>query len=95
MKKLIIFVVAAILSGCAKQTFKINDDIAEKSVLETKQIFFVQGIGQAQTIDAAAICGGSDKIIRTEVQESGMDVFLRVISIGIYTPREVRVYCAK
>lgn len=90
-----IAVVTAALSGCAQQTFKINNGIAEKPTQETKQTFFVHGIGQTQTIDAATVCGGADKIIRTEVQESGMDVFLRVITIGIYTPREARVYCAK
>ena len=88
-------VAAVALSGCAQQTFKINNGIAEKPTQEVKQSFFVPGIGQSQTIDAALVCGGADKVIRTEVQESGMDVFLRIITIGIYTPREARVYCAK
>lgn len=83
------------LAGCAQQTFKINNGIAEKPTQEVKQSFFVNGIGQSQTIDAALVCGSADKVIRTEVQESGMDVFLRIITIGIYTPREARVYCAK
>ncbi|MBA7800752.1 Bor family protein [Citrobacter freundii] len=96
MKKLMMALVAAVaLSGCAQQTFKINNGIAEKPTQEVKQNFFVHGIGQSQTIDAALVCGGADKVIRTEVQESGMDVFLRIITIGIYTPREARVYCAK
>lgn len=96
MKKLMIaFIAATAISGCAQQTFKINNGIAVKPTNETKQTFFVNGIGQSQTIDAALVCGGADKVIRTEVQESGMDVFLRIITIGIYTPREARVYCAK
>lgn len=96
MKKLMIAIITAtVLSGCAQQTFKINNSIAEKPTQETRQSFFLNGIGQSQTIDAASVCGGADKVVRTEVQESGMDVFLRVITIGIYTPREVRVYCSK
>lgn len=96
MKKLMMALVTAVaLSGCAQQTFNINNGIAEKPTQEVKQSFFVNGIGQSQTIDAARVCGGADKVIRTEVQESGMDVFLRIITIGIYTPREARVYCAK
>lgn len=86
---------AVVLSGCAQQTFKINNGIAETPTKEVKQTFFVNGIGQSHTIDAALVCGSADKVIRTEVQESGMDVFLRIITIGIYTPREARVYCAK
>lgn len=96
MKKLIIAAVAAtVLSGCAQQTFNLRDNIAEQPAHVTKQAFFVNGIGQEQTIDAAKICGGANKVVRTEVQESGMDVFLHVVSLGIYTPREARVYCAK
>lgn len=96
MKKLIIAVIAAAaLSGCAQQTFKLNNGIAEKPTQETRQSFFVNGIGQAKTIDAAQVCGGADKVVRTEVQESGTDVLFRIITLGIYTPREARVYCAK
>ncbi len=96
MKKLIATIaVATALSGCAQQTFEINRGIAEKPTQETKQSFFVNGIGQAKTINAAQVCGGADKVIRTEVQESGMNVFFRIITLGIYTPREARVYCAK
>jgi len=96
MKKLMIAVIAAAaLSGCAQQTFKLNNGIAEKPTQETRQSFFVNGIGQAKTIDAAQVCGGADKVVRTEVQESGTDVLFRIITLGIYTPREARVYCAK
>lgn len=96
MKKLMTaMVVATALSGCAQQTFEINHGISEKPTQETRQTFFVNGIGQSQTINASRVCGGADKVIRTEVQESGMDVFLRIITIGIYTPKEARVYCSK
>ncbi|MCS5452482.1 Bor family protein [Enterobacter huaxiensis] len=96
MKKLIVAVVCAVaLSGCAQQTFKINSGVATTPTEEVKQSFFISGLGQSQTVDAAQVCGGADKVVRTEVQESGMDVLLRVVSLGIYTPREARVYCAK
>lgn len=96
MKNLIIPALLTIaLTGCAQQTFKVNEGISLKPTDETRQSFFIHGLGQSQTIDAALICGGGNKVIRTEVQESGMDVLLRIISLGIYTPREARVYCAK
>ena len=96
MKKLMMVLFTAVaVSGCAQQTFKINEGIADTKAQETRQSFFVNGIGQSKTIDAALVCGGADKVIRTEVQESGMDVLLRVVTLGIYTPREARVYCAK
>lgn len=96
MKKLIIALLATVaLSGCAQQTFKINDGIVEKPTQVKTHSFFVEGIGQSKIIDAAKVCGGADKVVRTEVQESGMDVLLRVVTFGIYTPREARVYCSK
>ena len=92
---MMIALVAVTLSGCAQQTFKVNNGIAETPTQETRQSFFINGIGQSKTIDAAQVCGGADKVIRTEVQESGTDVLLRIVTLGIYTPREARVYCAK
>jgi hypothetical protein len=94
MKKIIAIVALQLaLAGCAQQTFTLRDGAA-RIPHETRQTFIVHGIGQSQTIDAAAVCGGADKVARTEVQQSGMDVFLRVVTLGIYTPREARVYCS-
>ena len=96
MKKLMIAVVASvILSGCAQQTFTINKDISEKPQQTTTHHFFVSGIGQTKTVDAAAVCGGADKVVRTEVQQTFADGFLGFITLGIYTPRDARVYCSK
>ena len=94
MKKLIaIAVLQLALVGCAQQTFTIREEAAVLKK-ETHQTFFVHGIGQSQSIDAANVCGGADKVARTEVRQSGMDVFLRIVTLGIYTPHEARVYCS-
>lgn len=96
MKKLMIAVITTmVLSGCAQQTFKMKEDITATPTQVSTQAFFVNGIGQSKSIDAAQICGGSEKVVRTEVQESGTDVLLRIVTLGIYTPREARVYCSK
>lgn len=50
---MIAIIAATALSGCAQQTFKINNGIAEKPTQETRQNFFINGIGQSQTIDAS------------------------------------------
>lgn len=95
MKKLMIPLVVMILAGCAQQTVIMRHDIVEKPTLDTRQSFFVHGIGQTKTIDAAQVCGDASRVVRTEVQQSGMDVFLRVVTLGIYTPHDVRIYCSK
>jgi hypothetical protein len=45
-------------------------------------------------VDAAKVCGGADKVSRVEVQETFPNVLLSIVTFGIYTPREARVYCA-
>ncbi|EUB39888.1 lipoprotein bor domain protein, partial [Klebsiella sp. AS10] len=38
---------------------------------------------------------GADKVVRTEVQQTFVNGLLGFVTLGIYTPREARVYCAK
>lgn len=95
MKKIIAAVAfSLVLSGCAQQTFqlKANQVAAPKQV--TTHHFFVSGIGQKKTLDAAAVCGGQEKVERVETQTTFVNVLLGVVTFGIYTPREARVYCS-
>ena len=32
--------------------------------------FFVSGIGQKKTVDAAKICGGAENVVKTETQQT-------------------------
>lgn len=63
--------------------------------MEKSQAFFVSGIGQKQTVNAARICGGLDKVIKVEVEQTFLDILLGQVTFGIYTPRSARVYCSK
>lgn len=95
MKKLFATaIVAMLLTGCAQQTFNVKNESVAAPKQVTTHHFFVSGIGQQKTIDAAAVCGSSDKVVRTEVQQTFVNVLLGVVTFGIYTPREARVYCA-
>lgn len=88
------FALVLLLSGCAQQTFKMN---SEPVALPKKVIthhFFISGLGQKKTVDAATICGGADKVMRTETQQTFVNGLLGFVTLGIYTPLEARVYCA-
>jgi uncharacterized lipoprotein YajG len=88
--------IALMLSGCATQTFQINpSSSASTPTKEERQPFFVSGIGQSKTMNAAEICGGANKIIKVEAQQTFIDVLLANVTAGIYTPRIARVYCSK
>ena len=50
---------APFITGCAQQTFTVqNNRVAPKETITHH--FFVSGIGQKKTVDAAKICGGAE-----------------------------------
>ncbi|PSW32333.1 lipoprotein bor [Photobacterium phosphoreum] len=96
MKKIILATViaATVMSGCARQTFIMSPVSPTKTAeLNRSQPFFVSGIGQRKTVDAAKLCGGADKVAKVEVQETFVNGLLSVVTFGIYTPRQARVFC--
>ena len=73
--------------------FKTNRQIAPKETITHH--FFVSGIGQKKTVDAAKICGGAENVVKTETQQTFVNGLLGFITLGIYTPLEARVYCSQ
>ena len=52
---------APFITGCAQQTFTVQNKPAAVAPKETiTHHFFVSGIGQKKTVDAAKICGGAE-----------------------------------
>ena len=66
---------ALLITGCAQQTFTVQNKPAAVAPKETiTHHFFVSGIGQKKTVDAAKICGGAENVVKTETQQtSAMD----------------------
>lgn len=85
---------AVILTGCAKQSFDLDRGHASATIREEIHHFFLSGLGQKKIINAAEICGGADRVYRTETQLTFMNGLLNVITFGIYTPQEATVYCS-
>ena len=63
---------------CSKQT-------GRKSKETITHHFFVSGIGQKKTVDAAKICGGAENVVKTETQQTFVNGLLGFITLGIYT----------
>ncbi|EGU32535.1 Bor family protein [Vibrio scophthalmi] len=98
MKKLILTIILSLTAtGCAQQTFVMSSDtnsaVSNTPTSKQSQHFFIDGLAQGQEIDAAGVCGGGDKVAKVEVQKTFVNVLLDVITFGIYTPREARIYC--
>ena len=106
MKKFLsyIFVVAILLGfgGCATQQFVINesymdqkdaDDLEPK--VDEQVAFFFSGILQTDTVNPAQVCGSIENVVKVESELTFGQGFLGVITMGIYTPRNVKVFCSK
>ena len=98
MKKMLLATALALLiTGCAQQTFTVQNKPAAVAPKETiTHHFFVSGIGQKKTVDAAKICGGApENVVKTETQQTFVNGLLGFIALSIYTPLEARVYCSQ
>ena len=84
---------ALLITGCAQQTFTVQNKPAVAPKETITHHFFVSGIGQKKTVDAAKICGGAENVVKTETQQTFVNGLLGFITLGIYTPLEARVYC--
>lgn len=82
-----------LLSGCAAQTFIVDGDTSRKATTQKSQTFFISGLGQEQITDAAAVCGGSQNIIKVEAQHTFVNGLIGFVTFGIYTPRDAKVFC--
>ena len=77
---------ALLITGCAQQTFTVQNKPAAVAPKETiTHHFFVSGIGQKKTVRAAKICGGAENV-KTETQQTFVNGLLGFITLGIYTP---------
>ena len=93
-KTLLATALALLITGCAQQTFTVQNKPAAVAPKENHHHYFsVSGIGQKKTVDAAKICGGAENVVKTETQQTFVNGLLGFITLGIYTPLEARVYC--
>ncbi|MFC0820516.1 Bor family protein [Moraxella marmotae] len=88
---------ALVMTGCASQTAYLNGTTAQTTpatpTYSKSERFFVAGIGQERTVDAAGICGGANNVATVQSSWQPKDIALGIVTFGIYTPRTSKVYC--
>ncbi len=103
--KLTFLIVCALIisASCAKQTFELEpnpkytaDDTPDATV---RSEFFVGGIAQSKTVNYSElqeICTsrGFKKVSKVQTYQTGIDVLLNVISLGIFYPYSKNVFCS-
>ena len=84
MKKMLLATALALLiTGCAQQTFTVQNKPAAVAPKKTiTHHFFVSGIGQKKTVDAAKICGGAENVVKTETQQTFVNGLLGFITLA-------------
>ena len=94
MKKMLLATALALLiTGCAQQTFTVQNKPAASNEHHPSFLRFWNWV--KKTVDAAKICGGAENVVKTETQQTFVNGLLGFITLGIYTPLEARVYCSQ
>lgn len=83
------------LAACSTQTFNMGRTGTASPKVDEMQSFFVYGLGQEQTVNAAEVCGGASRVASVQVQQTFLNGVLSMLTFGIYTPRQARVTCTR
>ena len=86
MKKMLLATALALLiTGCAQQTFTVQNKPAAVAPKETiTHHFFVSGIGQKKTVDAAKFVAAGN-VVKTETQQTFVNGLLGFIFRHLYS----------
>jgi hypothetical protein len=57
-----------------------------------RKSFFVFGLVGDQSVDVSAVCG-TRKPVQMQAQSTFVDSLLGIVTLGIYAPRSVRIWC--
>ena len=93
MKKMLLATALALLiTGCAQQTFTVQNKPAAVAPKETITIIssFLE-LGRRKLSMQPKICGGAENVVKTETQQTFVNGLLGFITLGIYTPLEARM----
>ena len=88
---------ALLITGCAQQTFTVQNKPAAVAPKETitHHFFVFLELGRRKLPMLTKICGGAENVVKTETQQTFVNGLLGFITLGIYTPLEARVYCSQ
>lgn len=93
-KHAIIISLAITVSACSTITMhpKPIDQIKTRATYQDSKPFFLFGLIGEQHVNVSEICGKSD-VLQMQTHQSFFNGFLTVITLGIYSPHIVRVWC--
>ena len=93
-KMLPILAVVSLLGACSTVTIQpepITKQISEPSYEDSKP-FFLWGLVGEERVDVRKICEDKE-VIQMQSQQTFEDGFLGLITLGIFSPHTVKVWC--
>lgn len=83
-----------ILSGCSSVTIKPKGGaiISNSPTMEKSYSFFLGGLIGEHTVNVTQFCDGSEPV-QFQSQNTFVDKLLGGLTLGIYTPRTVKIWC--
>ena len=97
MKKMLLATALALLiTGCAQQTFTVQNKPAAVAPKETITIIssFLE-LGRRKLSMQPKFVAARKAIVKTETQQTFVNGLLGLCTLGIYTSLEARVYCSQ
>ena len=80
-------------SGCLRTTVNIDDRVVAPASKHQRFHFFVFGLAPGeQTVKASELCG-QGHLVKIESSTSFLDGFLGAVTLGIYYPKTLHVWC--
>ena len=94
MKYLVAASLLIALSGCSSVTIQPEQmtKLTAKPSYQDSRPFFLWGLVGEQRVDVKAICGDK-KVVQMQSQATFGDGALSLITLGIYSPHTVKVWC--
>ena len=95
MKKMLLATVALLITGCAQQTFTVQNKPAAVAPRKPSPIIssFLE-LGE-ENCRAAKICGGAENVVKTETQQTFVNGLLGFITLGIYLRWKRIIVCSQ
>lgn len=91
-----LFILAALLSGCANTVAMFSDDkvITEAPTQTLVLPFYVGGLFPRQLeFKSESLCSYNRQLKQAEVFYSAADVLLTAVTLNLYSPKSMRVWC--
>ena len=96
MKKIVsTLALVLIFSSCATQTTLLNDSYGSVIGESGTHDFFIGGIGQTARVNLDEACRKGYVASKTQTISSPVNIVITIVTLGIYTPRDYKVFCSK